>query len=306
MNQIEPSASILPAEMSDRLEAALQASKAPATIRAYRTAWNAWTDWAASLAFPADPHNVAEYLARRVDQGAGMATIRMACAAISEAHRLGNRANPCDSALVKAAVAGLQRQAAAKGIKVRQAKGLTSEGVAAIRGSFGGAVETSLKNALTMALVSVASEAGLRISELAALTWADVAVDETDSSGGGLVSIRKSKTDQDGQGAVVAVTAAAMQDLDRLAALRGNVPDPQSPVFDLSDRQISRRISAAAKAAGLGDGYSGHSGRVGMAQRMTRNQAPIAAVMRQGRWTTTRMVGRYTRNENASEARRYL
>ena len=156
-----------------------------------------------------------------------------------------------------------------------------------------------------MAIVSIASEAGLRISELAALTWESVAKDETDLfAGGGLVSIRKSKTDQEG-GAVVAVTGQAMQDLERLARLRGG-RDPKAKVFGLSDRQISRRIAAAAKAAGLSDGFSGHIGRVGMAQRMTRNQAPTAAVMRQGRWQSIRMVARYTRNESASEARRYL
>ena len=31
-----------------------------------------------------------------------------------------------------------------------------------------------------------------------------------------------------------------------------------------------------------------------------------AAVMRQGRWASARMVARYTRNEAASEALRYL
>ena len=306
MNQLQPpAASRLPAGMSERLEAALEASKSPATRRAYRTAWTAWTDWRApAAAFPAKAKDVAEYLAHRAGQGAGMATLRMACAAIGAAHKLGGRSNPCARALVKTAMSGFARQAANEGVTAKQAKGLTSEAVAAIRGSLPAAA-TSLTQALTMALVSIASEAGLRISELAALEWESVAYDETDSSGGGLVSIRKSKTDQGGDGAVVAVTGQAMQDLDRLARLRGD-RNPKAKVFDLSDRQISRRISAAAKAAGLGDGYSGHSGRVGMAQRMTRNQAPIAAVMRQGRWTTTRMVAHYTRNEAASEARRYL
>ena len=313
-NQIETSGEYLPpAKISERLESALKASKSPATIRAYKTAWKAWTDWAGNrgefwlpvTAFPADPNHVAEYLAARVDQGAGMATLRMACSSIGEAHRLNGRSNPCDSAIVKTAMQGFQRQAADKGIKTKQAKGLTSEAVATIRGNLNGLVEIKLKAALTMAIVSIASEAGLRISEMAALCWESITEDETDSSGGGLISINRSKTDQDGEGAVVAITAAAMQDLERLAGLRGN-RDPKASIFGLSDRQISRRISGAAKAAGLGDGFSGHSGRVGMAQRMTRNQAPIAAVMRQGRWTTTRMVGRYTRNESAGEARRYL
>ncbi|MCY4349251.1 MAG: hypothetical protein OXC25_05320 [Thiotrichales bacterium] len=46
--------------------------------------------------------------------------------------------------------------------------------------------------------------------------------------------------------------------------------------------------------------------RGGMAQRMTRNRAPAAAVMRQGRWSSVRMVARYTRHQIAAEALDYL
>ena len=102
----------------------------------------------------------------------------------------------------------------------------------------------------------------------------------------------------------VAVTPAAMDDLDCLARFGGRLPERR--VWPVSARTISRRIEQAARDAGLGDGYSGHSGRVGMAMRMTRAGAPIATVMRQGRWSTERMVARYTRNESAGEALRYL
>ena len=96
-----------------------------------------------------------------------------------------------------------------------------------------------------------------------------------------------------------------MADLDRLRELQESPPDSDS-VFGLQGRQIATRIAAVAKSAGLGDGFGGHSGRVGMALRMTRNGAPAATVMRQDRWSTTRMVARYTRNESAGEALRYL
>ena len=43
-----------------------------------------------------------------------------------------------------------------------------------------------------------------------------------------------------------------------------------------------------------------------MAITMTCNGAPAAAVMRQGRWSTTRMVATYTRNETAGAALKYL
>ena len=36
---------MLDAATRDRLEAALAASRAPATRRAYRTAWGAWRSW---------------------------------------------------------------------------------------------------------------------------------------------------------------------------------------------------------------------------------------------------------------------
>ena len=172
---------------------------------------------------------------------------------------------------------------------------------AAIRGAINGKTDSSIRAARDMAMVSVLAEAGLRRSEAAALTWADVTAE---ADGTGRVMVRHGKTDQEGEGATGAITAAAMTDLERLAAVRGR--DPAASVFDLSDRQIARRVAAMAKLAGLGDGFSGHSGRVGMAVRMTRNGAPAAAVMRQGRWETTRMVSRYTRNETAAEALRYL
>ena len=71
-----------------------------------------------------------------------------------------------------------------------------------------------------------------------------------------------------------------MQDLDAIHQDAG----AGALVFGLSASQIHRRLKAAAQAAGLGDGFSGHSGRVGMATRMTRLGAPMPVVMRQGRW----------------------
>ena len=288
----------------ERLEDAIAAAKAPSTRRAYRAAWSAWAAWAAvhgATPLPASPEAVAAYLASRAAT-AGMATLRMATAAIAAAHGLAGESSPCGDWIVKTAMQGFARQAAAAGHVARQANGLTAEAVASIRGALNGKADACARAARDMAIVSVMADAGLRRSEAAALAWRDVA---READGSGRVTVRRSKTDQEADGAVVAITPAAMADLDRLASMRGG-SDPDSPVFALSDRQVARRIAAAAKAAGLGDGFSGHSGRVGMAQRMTRNGAPAAAVMRQGRWQSAAMVARYTRNESAGEALRYL
>ncbi len=258
---------IIPAESRDPLVSALAASKAPETRRAYRTAWTFWTDWAGDHGhpvLPADSEHVASFLAARFAGGASVSTLRMACAAIGEAHRLAGQINPCAAPIIKTAMQGFARQAA-ETKTVKQARGLTSEAVAVIRAHLD-LQRNREKAAKTMAIVSVVSEAGLRRSEAAALRWADIER-ETDDSG--RVTIRRSKTDPTGAGAVVAITATAMADLDRLREFE--TPAESDSVFKLGDRQIANRIAAVAKACGLGAGFGGHFGRVGMALRVTRN-----------------------------------
>lgn len=296
-----------------RVKAAVESERSANTLRAYRTAWTAWTAWAdehGAQTLPADAAAVAAYLTHRAETSS-MATVRMAAAAISAAHQASANDNPCAGALVKAALRGLARQASESGRSAqRQAGALTVEALAAIRatacqprqGPTGRTESTASARArglVDIALCTVMADGGLRRSEAAALVWADV--DKADD-GSGRVTIKRSKTDQEGEGATVAITQQAMQDL---AAIRHGRPD-HAPVFGLSDCQINRRIKAAARQARLGEGYSGHSGRVGMARRMVAKQAPLPVVMQQGRWATSRMVARYTRGESAGAALAYL
>ena len=64
-------------------------------------------------------------------------------------------------------------------------------------------------------------------------------------------------------------------------ALRGIKPagaDPAAPVFGLTGETLPNRVRAAARAAVLGEDFSGHSGRIGMARRMVAAGAPTATV----------------------------
>lgn len=69
---------------------------------------------------------------------------------------------------------------------------------------------------------------------------------------------------------------------------------------------MANRVRAAAWAAGLGDGFTGHSGRIGMARRMEAAGAPNAAVQRQGRWKHGDIAARRTRGETEGEALKWL
>ena len=134
------------------------------------------------------------------------------------------------------------------------------------RSSRGGSLESeesALKRGrLDIALASVLSDAGLRVSEAAQLRWRDVLDAE---NGAGLVNIERSKTDQAGEGAYVAITPETLEALKLLRQASKVMPDADAPVFGLSMSQISCRVDGMARVAGLGDGYSSHSGRVGLA-----------------------------------------
>ena len=147
--------------------------------------------------------------------------------------------------------------------------------------------------ALDIALVSVMRDAMLRRSEAAALLWGDV---ERAPDGSGRLTVKRSKTDQLGEGAVLYLSPAAME---RLGRLQNPWIFPYARVFQLSPSQICRRIAAAAKAAGLGEGFSGHSPRVGMACDLARAGTGLVDLMQAGRWESPRMPARYTRNEMA-------
>ena len=163
--------------------------------------------------------------------------------------------------------------------------------------------DTALRRGwLDIALASVLSDAGLRISEVASLKWRDVLDAE---NGAGLVYIERSKTDQAGEGAYVVITPETLVALKLLRQDSEAWTDDES-VFGLSMSQISRRVDSMARAAGLGEGYSGHSGRVGLAIRMTRRGAPLQAVQTHGRWKSPSMPARYTRSEKALEALEWL
>ena len=165
------------------------------------------------------------------------------------------------------------------------------------------AAQAAQRARFDLALVAVLSDGGLRRSEAAALTWDDV---QRWDDGSGRITVVRSKTDVEAQGAVVAVAPAAMKALE---AIRPAGAGGEVKVFGLSESQIARRVKVIAKAAGLVDWefFSGHSGRVGMARRMAQNGAPTHEIERQGRWKQGGgMVGRYTRGESAGAALRYL
>ncbi len=196
-------------------EAAVASSRAANTRRAYAVQWLRFTDWMQSRnlePLPAAPEHVAAYLADRAEDGIRPATLKQA-AAIAQAHREAGQPNPCQAEGVRRTLAGLVRSI---GCRPRQVAGLTAESVAAIcaTGHLSRIDALGRKESpeaarhraqVDCALVRVMRDGLLRRSEAAALTWADI---EAAEDGSGRLTLRRSKTDQDGEGAALAAFRA--------------------------------------------------------------------------------------------------
>ena len=116
------------------------------------------------------------------------------------------------------------------------------------------------RGAIDLAIIGVMADGGLRRSEAAALTWSDI---EIWPDGSARITIRKSKNQTEpATVAVTDTTARALQDIQPDGA------DTSTPVFALTGQTLANRVHAAASAAGIGEGFGGHSGRIGMARRM--------------------------------------
>ncbi len=287
------------------LDAVLGHEIAENTKRSYSTQWRrfvSWTRWKRVPALPADPVHVAVYLAERMEvYNHKPATLRAAAAAVSYAHRAADLEDPCASPEVKSALRSATRKA---GRDQRQAEALTADALRQIRATArlprslqSGGMENreaaERRGLADIAMISLMRDAMLRVSEAAALRWDDL---ETAHDGTGRLLIRRSKTDAEGESAVLFVSSATMASLD---AIRKGVEGSER-MFGLSPNQITRRIKNAALAAGLGEGFSGHSPRVGMAQDLARAGTELPRLMTAGRWRSPRMPAHYIRNETAA------
>ncbi len=265
---------------------------ATGTRENYRCQWRIWTAWAnyrEVAAIPAASALVGAFLAERAEFGIKPATLRVAAAAISHHHIMAGIDSPIDRSVrdilgaIERLYGGAQKQAAA--IRVT---------ACAPRRGRGGNMETEeyahRRGLADIALASVMRDGMLRIGEAASLIWADL---DTRPDGSGRLVIRKSKTDQTGAGAAVYLSRAT---ISAVSLIREDADDV-GRIFGLSARQMSNRIKATARAAGLGESFSGHSARVGMARCLVRQGTELAALMTAGRWKSHDMPARYTRAE---------
>ena len=275
---------------------AFKPSQSANTRRNYQRATTAFAEWCGArglTAMPATPQTVADYLADMAGRGWRPATLRATRAAVANAHRQAGREDPTASREVKEKLARLVRE---DDHPQTRTSGLTAEVMAQIRKwacrprrlGRGSRLEfeadATSRGLVDIAIASVMRDAMLRPSEATALRWEDV---ESLLDGAGQIHIHRDSADQE----IIFIGPDAVRDLQ---AIRPAGDVPKEHVFGLVAETISRRLKAAAAAAGLAEDFSGISPRVGMAQDLSAQGAGISALMAAGRWRSPGMPAKYT------------
>lgn len=297
-----------PASPSDPLAvqaaAFARAAKAPSTLRAYAADWRhfvAWCEDREVSALPSTSETVALYLTSLAATHRP-ATITRRLTAITKAHQANGLSSP-------ATVSDLAVGETLKGI--RRILGTAQKGKAPLLTAdllqVLAHLPPDLAGTRDRAIILVGYAGAVRRSELAAFRIENVAWVEE----GAVLTLTRSKTDQEGQGRTVAIPRGAHTATCPVQALRGWLDAAhliEGPLFRPIDRHGKLRsgrlhpdavgaiVQRALLRAGFEAGkYGGHSLRAGFATQAAKNGASAFDIMRQTGHRSVQTVSRYVR-----------
>lgn len=248
---------------------------------------------------PCQPHGVAEYLAELAATHA-VATIQRRVAAIAKAHRASGFDDPCKAEIVKATLRGIRR---IKGTAQRAAQALQRDDLFAVLGGMGDRTIDQRDKALLL----IGFAGAFRRSELVGLNYDDV----EHVRQGIVLHLRRSKTDQTGQGRKIAVPYGRTRwcPVRHLANWLAHGDITEGPLFRSIDRHghiapdrlsgdaVSTIIKKRLATAGFDPAsFSGHSLRAGLATSAAMAGASSWKIRQQTGHASDAMLARYIRD----------
>ena len=304
--EIERSAPQLPAAVAKTVRTYQRADKASATIRAYKSDAGLFDLWCREQGFagavPASPEMVAAFLTAEAERGVKAATISRRTAAIRYAHKLARHPDPTESEHVKSAVRGIRRTI---GAAHKQKAPATAEIVAAMLSH----CPPGLVGKRDRAILALGFAGAFRRSELVALDVSDL-VDDRD---GIRLTIRRSKTDQEGRGHEVAIPhgrhlkpVRAIKDwLEASGITEGPLFRPISRSGNvrgdarLTCKSIAELVKRYAEKVGLqASEFGAHSLRAGFVTTAADRDVELTRIMDVTRHKDVRTVTGYVRRTN--------
>ncbi len=276
----------------------MQGAYAANTLRAYRADMQEFILFCEKHflpSLPASSATVASFLMSTLSQGIKTATIRRKVSSISAIHRLSSLPDPTKHPEFTITLRKISRQL---GTSFDQAYPVTK----IVLDKLLTVCSHDMRGLRDRALLMLAYDCMRRRSELVSLRVEDM---EWISDDGVSVLLRKSKTDQHGNGQWIHLstpTTKALQGWLEAAQikdgfiLRGVQPNG-SVTPSLCESRVSRIYKTLAKRAQLSEhivqSISGHSMRVGGAQDLLIQRASLLQIMVKGGWAKTDTVMRY-------------
>ena len=274
------------------------------TQLAYAADWEGFARWAASRGaepIPCPPGLLCGYLSALFRAGRKASTISRHAAAIAHFHRERGIEPPTNSEAVKRLLRGIRREIGTDPAKKAPA---TADIVRALMD----ACPASLIGLRDRALFAIGLAGAFRRSELIALRVEDLtAVPE-----GLHIRIKRSKTDQEGKGQLVAIPhGARIRPVETLRAWLEAACITEGPLFrpvrlggrvgaeGMSHHALIRALKKRAKAAGLDPKLcAGHSLRSGFMTSASATGATLPKMMEQSRHRSADSALGYVRDRD--------
>lgn len=294
-------------DLDDLAKSYMQQALSSSTRKLYISDFRRFAGWCESVnltTLPATSGTVARFLAAEAASGIRPATLVRRLAAIRMAHEAKGYPSPTQHAGVKAVLKGIRRE---KGSAQRKKAPATAERMQMMVAH----CPDTLVGLRDRALLLLGFGGAFRRSELVALAVSDI-----ERTPEGLrITIRKSKTDQEGQGQTIAVlNGSHLRIADTLEAWLEAAKITEGHLFRpvrkggkvgstaLTDRSVANIVKHYAGKAGLTvDDFSGHSLRSGFITSGAAAGADLFKLMEVSRHRKPETVMGYVRESRLFE-----
>jgi integrase len=294
-----------PSELDDAAAAYAGASRAENTKRAYTTdfvAFSAWCQAQEVAAMPALPRTVALYLTSLAVAEKKVATIERALVAICQAHKLHGFPTPRKAPELTEVLQGIRRTL---GVAPHQKDPVLVDTLRALIDPMRKDDPGDMRD---RALLCLGFASGCRRSELVALDIGDLSFGDD----GLQITIRRSKTDQEGLGRKVGIPYGGRPRTCPVRAVRDWIDVlllTEGPLFRpinrfgtilpsrLTDQSVALIVKRWALEAGLDPMlFAGHSLRSGLATAAAKAGKSERSIMKQTGHRSVSVVRRYIRD----------
>ena len=271
----------------------LKNSKANNTLRAYQSDFKDFTSFCTKNAFsamPTQPKVIALYITH-LSKSSKFSTLKRRIASISVIHKLKGHYLDTKHPIIMENLHGIKR---ALGSRQKAKKPILISDLKLIIKAI------DKKKFRDKALILIGFAGGFRRSELVNINYEDVEF----VTEGVKILIKRSKTDQSGEGSIKAIPYFNNYEFCPVLALKSyfNVKFSEAKngkVFDISDKSVALIIKRYAEKAGLDSTkYAGHSLRSGFATTAAEFGAEERNIMAMTGHKTTQMVRRYIHEAN--------